>query len=114
MARFSGDITHRKGSQNPITLRLIDKKGSIDLDGVTEVVMKLFDIEIRTETVSFSFTGGEIFITDEENGIIELRLATDDLTDVKIYDYFVTITDSTGKIIAIPNDINYRFEVIAN
>lgn len=100
MVKVVGDIETKIGSQNYITLQLVQEDGitPISLLAAVSATFQYVDVADDTIKVNFNTTDNpqKFFITDAANGKVELRPAVDDFTVKGLFRYHVIIIDSVG------------------
>ena len=107
--QVDGDVKIRAGSEDPITLQLLDDDGTtvIDLSGATDLTLHM------KNTVSgdiSSITGAKLVVSDAANGKITLSQVAADFPVAANFIYFVSFTQ-VSKARKVPEDVNYKWVV---
>lgn len=111
MATVNGDVEITLGSEDPITLQLLEDDGvtPINLIGITALTLFMRD----TEDGSLKqITGASLIVTDAANGKIKLSQDVDDFPAAAIYRYKINFLDSVAKQHFVPDGSTwYTFSV---
>lgn len=117
MATVNGDVTIRVGSEDPVTLQLLEDDGVTPLNQANGGLVNITLLTLRlkeedTGTVK-TFTGAKLTVTDVANSEIQLAQVAADFPSATRYEFYVSFTDSGGKAHAVPEDKNYIWRVTA-
>ncbi len=110
MGTVNGNVTLRAGSEDPVTLQLLQDDGTtpIDLTGITGLTLHLKDTATGTVT---TFTDPKFVVSDAALGKVKLSQAAADFSAAARYVYHVSFSDSGGKAHYVPEDRNYSWIV---
>ena len=110
MATVNGSVLIRAGSEDPVTLQLLDDDGAtpIDLTGISLLTLHLKNIATGTVT---TITGGKLVVLDAATGKIKLSQAAADFAAAARYEYWVSFKDGPNKMLYVPEDKNYTWIV---
>jgi len=111
VATVNGDVTIRAGSEDPITLQLLEDDGVtvIDLTGITALTLRLKDVNAETAK---TFVDPKFTVSDATNGKVKLEQVAADFPSATKYEFYVSFKDSGGKTHVVPEDKNYVLKVI--
>lgn len=109
MGTVNGNVTLRAGSEDPITLQLLDDDGTtpIDLTGASVVTMHLRNTATQVVTI---LTGASLVVSDAGLGKITLSQVAAVFPDQANYEYYISFSQD-GKARKVPEDINYSWIV---
>jgi hypothetical protein len=115
MALVEGDVTIRVGSEDYVDLQLLQDDGvsPVNISGATKVELRLRsrDGEETIKKFADDDVPQKLYVTDAEQGEIQLRQVAADFATIMDYDFFVVITDSIGNH-PVPEDKFYTWSAV--
>lgn len=101
MGTVNGDVEITLGSEDPITLQLLEDDGvtPIDLTGITELTLFMRDTDGDLKEI----TGANLVVIDAVNGKIKLSQVAADFLIATSYRYKIKFLDAGGKQHFVPD-----------
>lgn len=111
MGTVTGDVAISLGSEDPITLQLLEDDGVTPIDLTDITVLTLFMRETDDGTLK-EITGANLVVTDAVNGKITLSQDASDFPDAASYRYKVKFLNAGDKQHFVPDGFKwYLFTV---
>ena len=101
MATVNGDVEITLGSEDPITLQLLEDDGvtPIELAGITALTLFMRDKNGDLKEI----TGANLVVLDAENGKVKLSQDDNDFPVTASYRYKIKFLDAGGKQHFVPD-----------
>jgi hypothetical protein len=111
MGTVNGDVEITLGSEDPITLQLLEDDGitPINLTGITGLTLYMRNTDDGSEK---EITGAKLVVTDAANGKITLSQVATDFPAAASYRYKIKFDDAASKAHFVPDGSKWYLFVV--